>query len=83
MGMNDTGSLQAWRELGHGSPEREREIEDAVIEMVTLAHLGIDAVCRHLPDQEVTIRRVIRHVLTDPACLGGGVCGDDVGLSTN
>jgi hypothetical protein len=83
MGMNTQHGLEAWMELSDGSEEQKRAIEEAVLEMVTLAHLGIDALCRHLPDQESSIRRVLRHVLTDPECLGGHSCTDSLGISQN
>jgi len=83
MEMNTRSGLEAWLELGDGSDEQNHAIEEAVLEMVGLAHMGIDALCRHLPEQEPTIRRVIRHVLTHPECLGGRSCVDVLGASQN
>jgi len=83
MGTNSSRDLSAWLELAHGSHEREREIEAAVDEMMALAHMGIDALCRHLPQHEPAIRLAIHHVLTHPECLRGSPCPHDWERSPN
>ena len=83
MGTNNGRDLSAWLELAHGSHEREREIEAAVHEMVALAHMCIDALCRHLPQHAPEIRLAIHHVLTHPECLSGAPCPGERERSPN
>lgn len=83
MGMNDRCGIEAWLAMGDGSPEQERAIDEAVMEIVSLAHLGINALCRHLPEQESAIRRVIQHLSAHPECLEGAPCVGAESVSPN
>jgi hypothetical protein len=76
VGTDVRHGIEAWLALSDGSPEQEQAISEAVMEMVSLVHMSIDALCRHLPQQEAAIRRVVQHLLAHPECLEGGPCLD-------
>ena len=83
MGIDDRHGIQAWLELSDGSPEQDQAIGEAVMEMIGLVHLGIDALCRHLPEHESAIRRVVQHLVVHPECLEGGPCVAELATSRN
>jgi len=74
--------IDAWLELGDGSPEHDDEIGEAVNEIVQLQVLFIEGLCRHFPAISQSIREVARHLLEDATNLTNAACCDGAATIT-